>query len=193
MTNVPLWIEEHYGGKRAFLRYWESRALALMGGYRSLQRIDFTRVSRLVFVCKGNICRSPYAEYVARARGIPAISGGLDAGADRGAHPLAIRVGHRRGFDLSTHQVRRFDDIVTTSTDLVVTFEPEHQRRVQRGCGTDDYQLTLIGLFATPRFGYLHDPYGSSEAYFEKCFVRIDGALEGLLASFRNRYAGAEN
>jgi low molecular weight phosphotyrosine protein phosphatase len=45
-----------------------------LGGLRHFEHVEWNRVTRLVFVCRGNICRSPYAEVRARRLGLNAIS-----------------------------------------------------------------------------------------------------------------------
>jgi protein-tyrosine phosphatase len=183
MTFSPAWLNDTYGGQRAFLRYLASRARATFVGHRDLERVDFSKVTRLVFVCKGNICRSPFAEYLARSFGISATSAGLEAQPGHPAYPRALEVASRRGVDLGQHRSRRFDEMNIRKTDLVVAFEADHEVRLRQGCGPgSEFQLTLIGLFASAQYGYLHDPYGLSERYFETCFSRIEDALRGLRA-----------
>jgi protein-tyrosine phosphatase len=185
MKSSPAWLEERYGGKRGFLRYLASRTLATLGAHRALEQVDFSKVTRLVFVCKGNVCRSPFAEYLACSLGISASSAGLEAEPGRPAYPRAVEVATRRGIDLRRHRSRRLDELRLEQTDLVVAFEAEHAARLRQFFGTPTSpQLTVIGLFASSPYGYLHDPYGLSETYFETCFSRIEDALRGLCVRF---------
>ena len=62
-------INNRYGSKRGFVRYWRGRAAALAGQYDGLRAVDWDRVERLVFMCTGNICRSPLAAVYAESQG----------------------------------------------------------------------------------------------------------------------------
>jgi protein-tyrosine phosphatase len=179
--NGATWVGGAFGGKRAFLRYLGFRAEAAFGGYRDLRCPDFSQVRRLVFVCKGNICRSPFAEYAARAAAIPAVSAGLAADAGKPADAAAVKAAARRGIDLQPHRSRHLESVELGAGDLVLAFEPLHAAQLRQLLpAPGPVQLALIGLFASPPCPYLHDPYGLSDEYFERCFRRIDDALEGI-------------
>lgn len=70
------WIADKYGSKKGLLRFWHFNMRALLGAYKSQNRSS-QPFKRLVFLCSGNICRSPYGEVVARSLGIDTISFGL--------------------------------------------------------------------------------------------------------------------
>ena len=78
-------------------RAWYYGLGARLGLYRQYGPADRGEVRRLVFVCKGNICRSPFAEAVARAAGADAVSYGLDARDGLPANPSAIRTARKFG------------------------------------------------------------------------------------------------
>ena len=178
VRTMARWLVTGYGGKRAFLRHVAFRAEAAIGRYDALTNIDFPRVERLVFVCKGNLCRSPFAEYSARREGFSAISAGLDAAEAQPADPAAVNAARRRGIDLEGHRSRRFDPELLQPSDLVIAFEPAQAAHLGRSrLGSATWQVGLLGLFASTPFPYLHDPYGLSAEYFDRCFSRIEDAL----------------
>ena len=78
----------------------------LFGKYGQFARIKWGQVKRLVFVCKGNICRSAYGEAGGEA-GVPAVSCGLQANSGSPADPIALVVSSQRALDLSLHRSRR--------------------------------------------------------------------------------------
>lgn len=191
MMLSSTWMADGYGGKRAYLRYLASRAEAALGTHAAFFGADLSRVNRLLFVCKGNRCRSPFAEYLARERfRIAASSGGLDADPGHPADRRALEVAWRRGIDLAPHRSRLFTPAEALGGDLVIAFEPAHALYL-RDFVPRATQVTLLGLFASRPCAYLHDPYGLSERYFENCFVRIENALRGLEARLSNTGAGA--
>ncbi len=89
----------------------------------------------LLFVCTGNLCRSPMAAALARnvlagrAEAVDVISAGLL----RGGEPATDEVVHlmkRRGLDLSTHRSRRVGDALAPAPDLIVGMARQHARVV---------------------------------------------------------------
>jgi len=172
-----------YGGKRAFLAAMWHAGRASVGAFRSYRQIHWPEISRVVFVCKGNICRSPYAEHRSRAWGAKAVSAGLLADPGKPAAPAAQQAALRRGVDLAAHRSRVTSELVISAGDLLVAFEPRHAEALSvLARNRAGVQVTLLALWSsTPWLVYLHDPYGLSPAYFEKCFERIDRGLRGIL------------
>ena len=80
MKSINIWIKRNYGRRQGLLRHAGCLVRRLLGFYRPFARVDWGRVERVVFVCQGNICRSPYAEARGREVGLPASSFGLGAG-----------------------------------------------------------------------------------------------------------------
>lgn len=173
-------ICETYGGKAAMLKHFAYFAYAALGGFARYRRIDLARVQRLVFVCKGNICRSPYAEARARAQGYAAISFGLDTTSGSTAYTDAVVNASARGLDLGRHGARTGDESQLTPHDLVICMEPQQAAAVAAKARAAGAQVTLLGLWAQPLRPYIQDPYGRNDAYFQKCFGIIDCALANL-------------
>ncbi|GJL54357.1 MAG: hypothetical protein NPIRA02_14890 [Nitrospirales bacterium] len=168
-----------YGGKKAFLRHSYFSVKAMLGGYATYRHINWQIVSRVIFVCHGNICRSPYAEFKYRELGGHTISAGLNAKSGNLAHSCAQETARNRNIQLATHRSQNIKEVALHSGDLLVAFEPAHANALyERYYKQNDIQVTLLGLWSPqPWAVYFHDPYGSSNAYFEHCFHRIDLAL----------------
>jgi protein-tyrosine phosphatase len=89
----------------------------------------------LLFVCTGNLCRSPMAATVARnvLAGRTEAVNVISAGLLRPGEPAtdeAVNVMGRRGLDLSTHRSRRVGDALVPAPDLIVGMAREHARAV---------------------------------------------------------------
>ena len=128
-------------------REWYYSKLARLGMYRKYRQVDFSTIDRLVFVCKGNICRSPYAESIATSIGCYATSCGIDALDGRCADNRAVTVAAERAVALGGHLTRSLEQVSLVPGDLVVLMEPEHVvsmrvREWSRGC-----QMSLLGLW----------------------------------------------
>lgn len=165
---------ELYGGKRGYLEHLRSRALYSLGAFRQARRFDWATVRRLVFVCKGNICRSPYAAEKARVLGMTAISSGLETHEGAAADAAAVRNAARRGIDLSQHRSSVYNYGGLQSTDLIVVFESRQYVEVRRRSGDHGLSVTLLGIWSKPCVPDIQDPYGRSDDSFQRCYAVID-------------------
>lgn len=173
------WLTRRYGSRRGFVRTFWHRFLNLLGRYRKYRQVDWQSIERLVFICKGNICRSAYAEVVARSLGLPATSCGLDTVENAPANEAAGREARKRGYSLDEHKTTPIMCLSIRNTDLLVAMEPWQVEFLEKHQGKT-HNSTLLGLWTKPALPYIHDPYGSSSYYFEKCFSDIEKAVHGL-------------
>jgi len=91
-------------------------------------------MATILFVCTGNICRSPIAEAFLRhllaARRIDGISiesAGVAGWEDSAAAPEAIEALRELAIDLSPHQARRLSRSLIERADLVLAMAAEHR------------------------------------------------------------------
>lgn len=165
------------GGLRSAAHVLGYTFLATCGLYRQYQRVNWERVQRLVFVCSGNICRSPYAAELARALGIAAMSFGIDARGGATANESAIRLAKNAGVDLTRHVSTRASDYQATPGDLLLAMEPRQMRALRNLVGTHSVQGSLLGLWCKRPMPYLPDPYGNPDECFVNVFAHIDTAI----------------
>ncbi len=183
----------HYGGRRLFLRHLVARAQTQMPRWRHLRLVDWDRVERIVFVCKGNICRSAYAAAKATSLGLPAVSAGLEAKPGLPADDQALRHAASRCISLSAHRTRRLAELTTGSEDLVVCMEPPQLVSLARMIARRGCQVTLLGFWSRPIRPWIFDPYGLSDAEWESCLDIIDGGIERLAAERLQRRGALRN
>ena len=190
---MRLALADRYGGKRGFARTVAQGLLARLGMFAPYTNLQPAPVTRAVFVCHGNICRSPYAEFRMRSRGGRAVSAGLAADPGKPANPIAHRVADRRGITLAAHASKRLVDLPLQPGDLLLAFEPFHLSSLRAAAARHHgLQVTLLGLWSTtPWRVHVQDPFGLSETYFETCFALIDDGVDGLLRTFPNLLATA--
>lgn len=179
--SVTELIKKRYGSKKGLLRYFAYEVLRVLGVYRNFNKVDFTQVKRLVFVCHGNICRSPLGEAVARQQGVPTTSFGLDTRGGDSADPRAIAWAQANGYNLNEHITQRVDQYTPQAGDLLIGMEPKHIRQLKAQFAQAPVQITLIGLWLQSPLAYLHDPYNTSSEYFARCEESVRrGVLEIL-------------
>ena len=136
-------------------------------------------IGKVLFVCVGNVCRSPMAAALLRQRlrfpGSDVQSAGVAALVGEPAEPLAIALMNERGIDLSTHRARQLTPEMASAFDLILVMEEAHQRTVERifpaGRGRI-HRLGRFGDFDVP------DPYGRPRAAFESSLALIERGLD---------------
>jgi len=179
LNLINIWIGKRYGSRRGLLSSLQHRIWLFTGRYQEYRHINWNEVDRLVFVCKGNICRSPYAEVVARAKGLSSISCGTDVRRIAPTDDNAVHAGLKRGVELRDHMSRNLDSLEINENDLLVVMEPSQAEIIKAKFG-DKVACTLLGLWRQPQLPYLHDPYGKSPEYFDLCFRLIEESVEGI-------------
>lgn len=154
----------------------------------------------VLFVCLGNICRSPTAEGVLRTRL-------AQAGLERHAHvdsagtgawhvgkapdPRAQAAAARRGHDLSALRARQVgaDDFVRF--DYVLAMDDDNLAVLRRRC--PPALQARLGALASwcSRFQATHipDPWYGDEGDFEHVLDLVEDAVDGLMRELRGRVA----
>jgi protein-tyrosine phosphatase len=88
---------------------------------------------RILFVCTGNICRSPIAELLLQQRsdelglGLAVSSAGTRALNGKPMHPESQRVLLERGIDASDFRSRMLTEVIAADADLVLGMTREHR------------------------------------------------------------------
>lgn len=176
---------------------------------RLLHRIRHRRLVRrlarrghprsVLFVCHGNICRSPYAA-AAFIRALPpwlrenvrVTSAGF-IGADRPAPPPAQRVAARRGLDLSAHRSVLISPMGARAVDLVVVMDARQRAAVCDMFGGRWGDVVLLGDLDPEPIDTraIRDPVEQPEDVFEAVYDRIDRCVRVLADTLAHRAPGA--
>ena len=150
-----------------------------------------SRPRRLLFVCTGNICRSPLAEAIFRHQAEQAGRGSEFAIDSAGTHdyhegeradPRARRVGEDRGVPV-TSIARRVLDSDFEGFDLLLAMDRGHRRDLRARCPEPlRDRIRLMREFDKPA-GELDvpDPYYANEQAFVRVYEMLDRCCRNLL------------
>jgi protein-tyrosine phosphatase len=180
--RVEASLKGRFGTYRGLVRLILANCRWYMGSYRSLAAVDWRQVSRIVFACQGNICRSPFAEVIGRnlLPALPITSVGLSTTSGLPAFPLALRAASHFAADLSAHHARDIREFEFRDGDLVLVMEDRHVTQLHSHVQGCKVQVGLLGLWCRPRLALLYDPHSLSREYFVTCFERIYRAVGRL-------------
>lgn len=152
-----------------------------------------TEPVRLLFVCTGNICRSPTADAVARQRVEAAgLDWQVDSAGTGGWHvgetpdERATEAGEARGYDLSVLTAREVCPEDFERFDHIIAMDGSHLRFLRRMPGAGrGARISLMMDWAGETGIDVPDPYYGSEDAFEGVLDMIERSVDGLLASLR--------
>jgi len=161
--------------------------------------------SRILFVCMGNICRSPTAEGVFRALLArenlearvfvdSAGTGGWHCGSppDRRAQAAALR----RGYDLSAQRARQVSIGDFHHFDVIAAMDEDNLERLRAIAPASlAGKARLLLEFIEPPVDTreVPDPYQGGPEGFEHVLDLIEAGCEGLLRHVRSLLDGAAN
>ena len=145
-------------------------------------------MAKVVFVCWGNICRSPMAERVARGmaaeRGLDVEADSVGISSEESGNPIdrrAAAVLREAGYSTGGHRARRVTADDLASADLVVVAERFHIGRLEQLCPAANYALINDFNPAMPKGQDLDDPWYGPASGFRSTLADIEAAMPGIL------------
>ncbi len=152
---------------------------------------------QIIFLCTGNICRSPLAEVLALKKfgslGSRFCSAGLEAGSGWPASQSSVDYAAANGMVLENHSSQPVTPELLTGTSWVIGLTRSHAA-IFRSRWRDSYTgaigilgapgVDLAQLTHSPAAEEVDDPYGLSADNYNACGDQIDRLLEGWAATF---------
>jgi protein-tyrosine-phosphatase len=136
----------------------------------------------VLFVCLGNVCRSPYAEWSMRKSlgdsDIRIASAGF-IGPDRNPPDVAIEAALENGVDHAESNSQLVTGRLLADVDVVFLFQGSHAQRLRKAAGTASPAIFQLGEFDPLWDGkrIIVDPWGKPLDEFRCTFSRIDRCL----------------
>jgi len=150
----------------------------------------------VLFVCTGNICRSPTAEAIFRKLAGEAGMGETllaDSAGTHGYHigeppdPRAQDAAAKRGYDLSGLRARRVEQDDFQRFDLILAMDRDHHSILLRMARPSAARKLKLMMSYARRFKEedVPDPYYGGPPGFERVLDMLEDAAGGLLESLR--------
>jgi protein-tyrosine-phosphatase len=153
----------------------------------------------LLFICKGNICRSPFAEYMAKSiiakessisRPCEVFSAGIHVEEPKKPPSEAIASAKRFGIELQGHKSRPINYDLLESYDMIVAMETWQYKYLRKLFLEFENKIYLLPLFFFESNPYLdgyrkyniQDPYGRNIEEFNECFGKIEKYISMLFS-----------
>jgi protein-tyrosine-phosphatase len=140
-------------------------------------------MSVILFVCTGNLCRSPMAAGLLRRRladeGLDdrqVISAGVWAADGRQASENAIAVMAERGIDISDHIAHTISGDDVAEADLILVMEREQSQMIRNTWPQYAWKIRRLSEMAGERQD-VRDPYSGSLAEYRTCADTIAGYI----------------
>ena len=162
------------------------------------ESVSMAMNTRVLFVCMGNICRSPMAEGVfrqlVRQAGLDDVVKVDSAGthavhAGEGADKRAQSTAAKRGYDITDLRARQVHDKDFEAYDLILAMDWDDLSLLQQMAPKKSHhKLQLLMRFATEHeSATIPDPYYGAQPGFDQTLDFIEDACAGLLEVARRR------
>lgn len=141
---------------------------------------------RIIFVCSGNICRSPLAAGMAREKLAQRdhqsviISAGTLQIVGKPAAGNSVKAADEIGIDISSHRSQGLTRPLMERADHLVVMAPNHEEFIVKHAPGASGKIVRLWEF-TDGYSEIADPIGRSLDAFRHCREVLDEALDGWI------------
>lgn len=147
---------------------------------------------RIIFICTGNVCRSPMAHYYAQKlannsknkNNLYIESAGINACEGQAATAFAVKVMQKYNIDLSTHRATHIDNSDIIKADYIIVMTNMQKKILQHlypGLINKIYTLKEIAYGKDIDYLDIDDPWGYNIDVYEDIAKQIIEAVEAFI------------
>ena len=142
-------------------------------------------VRRVLFLCYGNICRSPFAEMLATSRlpGVEVESTGFHPKSGRSSPPHLVVAAREFGVDLAQWRSQVLTPEHVDRAELILAMDLENLGRFKQQFPHALARTTLLGLFSPSNRLEIPDPYNLNYEQTRQVLQELSKAIDGLIHS----------
>lgn len=143
-----------------------------------------------LFVCFGNIARSPMCEALMNRAlatlpmaGFAISSAGLNADPGRAAHPYAIAAAEEFGLSLKDHKARLLTAEMVAHANAIFTMDYQNQAQLIARYPEAAGKVRLLGAYSgsSARSLQIRDPYYDGEQATRECYRTLETCIQNLV------------
>jgi protein-tyrosine-phosphatase/predicted ATP-grasp superfamily ATP-dependent carboligase len=162
------------------------RSAAYRARHRARAAEAVRTAEKVLFVCYGNILRSPFAssylreKAAATGRAVVVRSTGMYHRTGRAADPRGIAAGRRWDVDLSSHRSTRIDEELVDWADVILVMDRRNLHDLQQQFPRAAHKAFLLGAVepGAATDVEIPDPYSGDYDLTERAYARIAGAID---------------
>ncbi|MGZ3253356.1 MAG: arsenate reductase/protein-tyrosine-phosphatase family protein, partial [Burkholderiaceae bacterium] len=184
--------------------FWESLRSKVFGekpmksGLRK-KLIDIDRentsASHILFICEGNICRSPYAEkklqqlFTDEAQRYTILSAGMLPRNRRASPPVALEVAAQRGVSLTHHLSRHASEDLVKDAAIIILFDRTNLKSFLARYPSFENKVFFLGELreSVGKIVEIQDPFGKDAQTFNTTYEQIDECLNCFTEIIKKR------
>lgn len=179
-------------GPKAGPIYARLRAADAMGIAIDNRRLVPAGARSFVFICHGNIMRSPMAERMFKRAvvehgqdDVQVCSAGMHALPGREAHPYALRVGREMGLSLDHHRAQPMTEELANKADAIFAMDFQNKAELLARFPQAEKKIFMLSAYADGprRYREIDDPYFGDEDEVRDCYALIQTCTHNLARS----------
>ena len=148
--------------------------------YTEKAQNSIKNANNILFVCMGNICRSPFAQYYAQTilpKTVKILSCGYDTYDDRSSPHEAIAAAKKFGIDLTNHRSKVINKNLIENAQAIFVFDEKTRHIVLSRFPFSKKKVHRLGLLVGKKQPIIADPYGGNLKTFIETYQDIIKAL----------------
>jgi len=141
----------------------------------------------IVFLCYGNICRSPFAERYWNAlvdrssrTGPRAASAGFHGTSHRETPKPFVELAAEFGVDLESHRSRIVSRELLMNSEVILMMDKRNQQALSDSFPELMDHATFLGSYAPQTPDEIADPWGKTPEVARNCYRDLARAVDGL-------------